>query len=478
MKVTQEVLPDSQVGLEIEVPADLSQKTYDQVLRKSMRTVNIPGFRKGKVPKQVFLQRVGRTQFNAAVLEELVQTAVETAIKQEKIDALGTPQLKSSFEELVGTYEPGQPITIAAAVDVPPRVTLKQYEGLTVEAEEVTYDSQRVDDTLEQYRANLATLVPIEDRPAAMGDVAVADFVGKIKTESGDLEPFEGGEANDFQVELAEGRFIPGFVEGMVGMTLDETKELDLTFPEDYPQEDLAGQQVVFTITLKELKEKDLPDLDDDFAEEVSEFDTLAELRTSLERNYQEEAEEKTKGNRNAALLNALLEHLEAEIPNTLIQKEVDYLLNQTLMRLANQGIDINKILTRELVQDMRERSRPEAVDRLRRTLALGEVAKQVGIEVDEAQVTARIDEVMADVKDPSKIDAERLNEVIREETLQETILGWLAENNTVVLVPPKDDDEQAEDAQTPVDEPAAASATVDAESVAVVSDEEDSADS
>lgn len=477
MKVTQEVLPDSQVGLEIEVPADLSQKTYDQVLRKSMRTVNIPGFRKGKVPKQVFLQRVGLTQFKAAVLEELVQNAIDTAIKQEKIDVLGTPQLKSSFEELVGAYAPGQPITINAAVDVPPRVTLTQYEGLSVEAEEVTYDPQQVEDTLEQFRANLATLVPIEDRPAAMGDVAVADFVGKLKTESGELEPFEGGEASDFQVEIAEGRFIPGFVEGMVGMALDETKDLELSFPDDYPQEELAGQEVVFTITIKELKEKELPDLDDDFAEEVSEFETLAELRSSLESRYQDEAEEKTKGNRNSALIDALTEHLDAEIPNTLIQKEVDYMLSQTLMRLGEQGLDINKLLTRELVEEMRERNRPDAVNRLRRTLALGEVAKQTGTELDEAQVNARIEEIMADVQDPSKIDEDRLHDVIREELLQDKILDWLAEHNTVTLVAPKQDDDQ-ENEQPGTDELAAGSTTVEAEAVEVAEEAADGATS
>ena len=180
MKVTQEVLPDSQVGLEIEIPADLSQKTYDQVLTKLMRTINVPGFRKGKVPRPVFMQRIGVPQLKAAVIEELVQNAVDQAIKQEAIDAIGNYQLKSTFDELISQYEPGQPITIQASVDVPPRVTLKTYQGLSVQAEEILPDPERVDKTLSQYQNNMATLVPIEDRPAQMGDVAVIDFVGKI----------------------------------------------------------------------------------------------------------------------------------------------------------------------------------------------------------------------------------------------------------------------------------------------------------
>ena len=467
MKVTQEVLPDSQVGLEIEIPAEMSQKTYDQVLRKYMRSANIPGFRKGKVPRQVFLQRVGAEQFKAAVLEELVQNAVDKAIKQEDIDAIGNYQLKSSFEELVTQYQPGQVLTISAAVDVPPRVTLSQYKGLSVQAEEVKPDPERLGKTLEQYQNNLATLVPIEDRPAQMGDVVVVDFVGRVKNEEGELEEFQGGSASDFQVELDEGRFIPGFVEGIADMNLEETKDLEVDFPEDYSQEALAGQPAVFSITLKEIKEKELPDLDDDFAQEISEFETIEELKNSLQERYEEEATEKTKANKHHALLDALVENLEAEIPETLLQKEVDFMLQQSLMQLSRQGIDIGKILTRDMVAGMRERTRPDAIERLRRTLALGEVAKQEGIKVDEAALQEKIDETMKAVEDPSKIDPERLREVVHEELLQEKILDWLESESTVELVPEgtlKDEETDAEAAEAEIP---AAEATVEVEAKA-----------
>jgi trigger factor len=215
----------------LKFPPICLKKTYDQVLSKMMRTVNVPGFRKGKVPKQVFLQRIGVPQFKAAVLEELVQNAVDKAITQEEIEAIGNYQLKTSFEELVLSYEPGQPITIQASVDVPPRVTLKQYKGLSVQAEEILPDPERVDATLSQYQNNLATLVPIEDRPAQAGDVAVIDFVGKVQTADGEFEEFQGGSGTDFQVELEEGRFIPGFMEGIIGMALDEAKDVEIPFP-------------------------------------------------------------------------------------------------------------------------------------------------------------------------------------------------------------------------------------------------------
>lgn len=436
MKVTQQNLPDSQVGLEIEVPAELSKQGYEKVLRDYMKSANIPGFRKGKVPRQILIQRIGTLQLKAAALEDMLQTAIEKAIKQEDIDALGNYQLTSDFEKLISEYTPGEPFTISASVDVPPRVTLSKYKGLSVQAEEIKPDEKRVDETLESYRENQSTLVPIEDRAAKEGDVSVVDFVGKAKNDDGELEEFEGGSAEDFQVEIKEGRFIPGFVEGIVGMKLEEMKEVEVSFPEDYPQADLAGKPAVFEITLKELKERELPELDDDFAEEVSDFETLAELRKSLEERYQEEATAGTDANIEKALLDELVEYIEAEIPKTLVMKEVDFIVTQTAMQLSRQGIDLSQFLTKDLVDNMRENAKPEAIERLRRTLALGEIAKQESIAVTEEEVTERTKEMMAEVEDPSQVDPERLNQVVNEDLLKEKILDWLKENCDVELVP------------------------------------------
>jgi len=436
MKVTQETLPDSQVGLEIEVPGDVTQQTYEQMLRKYMQSANIPGFRKGKVPRQVLIQRLGPQRLKASALEELVQNIIEKAVKAEDIEAIGNYQLVSSFDELITQFEPGKPIILSASVDVPPRITLAGYDSLSVQAEEVKYDSEKVSEALERYRENMATLVPVEDRPAEEGDVAVVDFVGKVVEDGKDPEEFEGGSAEEFQVEIKEGRFIPGFVEGIVGMKLEETKDVEVTFPDNYPQEELAGKPAVFTITLNDLKERELPELDDDFAEEVSEFETLDALKTSLVERYQKEAEDKSKANTDQALLDALAEKIEAEIPKTLVQREVDHLVTQTVMQFANQGIDVNKFLTRELVQTLRENAQGEAVERLKRTLALSEVAKQESLTVEDDAVTAKIDEIMADVEDPASVDQNRLQQAVHEDLLKEQILGWLSEKAAIELVP------------------------------------------
>ncbi|MEM8611367.1 MAG: trigger factor [Cyanobacteria bacterium P01_H01_bin.105] len=436
MKVTQEKLPDSQVGLEIEVPADISKQTYEQTLRKYMKTANIPGFRKGKVPRQILVQQLGATRLKAAALEELIQTVIDKAIAQEKIEALGNYQLRSGFESLIGEFEPGKPLTISASVDVPPQAELKQYKDLSVKAEEITYSAERVTEALESYQQNLASLAPVEDRAAQEGDVAVVDFVGKIVEDGKEPEEFEGGSATEFQVEIKEGRFIPGFVEGIVEMELGQTKDVNVSFPDEYPQSDLAGKPAVFSITLNDLKERELPDLDDDLAQEVSEFETLEELKQSLEERFKKEAEEATQSNTEKALLDELVNHLQVEIPKTLLQREVDHIVTQTVMQLSNQGIDINKFLTKELVENMRENAKPEATERLRRTLALGEVAKQESISVDEDSVATRMNEMMAEVDDPANIDKDRLKKVVNEDLLKEKILAWLSINSAVELVP------------------------------------------
>lgn len=435
MKVTQEKLPASQIGLEIEIPSEKSQQTYEQVIQKFARAANIPGFRKGKVPRQILLQRLGVVQIKAAALEELIQSGITEAIKQEKIQALGQPQLRSSFEDLINHYEPGKPISFAAAVDVQPEVNLAQYTNLKVQAEEVKYDPASVEKVLAENRAEMATLIPVEGRAATMGDVAVVDFKGHFVTE-GEAEPEEipGAAATDFQVELAEGRFIEGFVDGIVGMNPGETKEVSATFPEDYPQKDLAGKAAVFTISLKELKEKELPELNDDFAQEASEFETLEELRSSLESRFQAEAERKTKVNKEQALSDELLKQVEVDLPESMIAQEVDSMLTQTAMQLSNQGIDIKRLFTQENIPQLRERSRPEAIERLKRTLALQEVAKRESIQIEQEAVAARVQELMAQYTGKD-IDADRLREVVEEELLTEKIMNWLTEHSTVELV-------------------------------------------
>lgn len=469
MKVTQEKLPASQIGLEIEITPEMSQQAYEKTLQEFTRFANIPGFRKGKVPRQVLIQKFGSTRIKAAVVEDLIQNGLQQAIEQEKIEAIGSPELKSSFEELVQQFKPGSALTFSAAVDVSPAVTLKHYTNLQVKAEESKYDPARVDQVLEDYRKRSATLVPVEERPAQQADVATVDFTGRLTGELSEEESDEipGGSAQDFEIELTEGRFIAGFVDGIIGMQPGETKEVSVAFPEDYPQQDLAGKPAVFTITLKELKERELPELDDDFAQEVSEFETLEALRESLESRFQKETEQKTKESKHEALLNQLVEELEVDLPETLVRREVDYSITQTAMQLGQQGLDVKKTFTKEVVAMLRDQARPEALTRLKRTLVLGEVAKQESIEVEADAVQAKVDELLAEYAGQD-IDVNRLREVVQEDLLREKILGWLEEHNTIELVPegslqPAEPEAESLEAESAEPEVTSAEATSDA---------------
>ncbi|MBC1239800.1 trigger factor [Nostoc sp. 2RC] len=441
MKVTQEKLPASQIGLEIEITPEITKQTYEQVIKNLASTANIPGFRKGKVPRPILLQRLGTTRIKAAALEELIQDGIEQAVKQESIQAIGQPQLRSSFEDLINNYEPGKPLTFSAAVDVEPEVNLVQYTDLQAKAEEIKYDPEQVDNTLDKQRQELATLIPVEGRAAQIGDVAVVDFKGVFakaegEEETGEPEAIPGAEATDFQLELQEDKFIPGFVSGIVGMNPGETKEISAQFPDPYANEDLAGKAATFTVTVKELKEKELPELNDDFAQEVSDFETLEELRTSLVERYQKEADEKTKSNKQEALLTELLKHVEIELPATLIEKEVDAMLTQTAIRLSQQGLDVRKLFTQDIIPQLRERSRQEAIDRLKRSLSLREVGKRESIELTPEEITARVTELLQQYPDEKDIDEERLRSMVENELLTEKIIDWLLEHSSVELVP------------------------------------------
>jgi trigger factor len=453
MKVTQEKLPASQIGLEIEITPEITKQKYEQVIKNLTSTLNIPGFRKGKVPRQILVQRLGIPRIKAAALEEIIQEGIDKAIKQEAITAIGQPQLRSSFDDLMSNYQPGEPLTFAAAVDVVPEVQLKEYTGLQAKAEEIKYDPTQIDNIIEEQRQKLATLVPVEGRAAEINDVAVIDFKGviaKAEGEDPDTEPtpIPGGEGTDFQVELQEDKFIPGFVLGIVGMNPGETKEVAAQFPDPYGNEELAGKPALFTITLKEIKTKELPEVDDDFVQEISDFETVEQLRTSLEERYQKEAADKTKENQQEALLTELLNHVEIDLPTTFIDQEVDAMLTQTAMKLSQQGIDVRKLFTQDVIPQLRDRSKPEAIERLKRSLALQEIGKRESIAVTSEEVQARVVELMSEYAD-QELDENRLRGVVEEEMLTKKIVDWLLEHSSVELVP--------QGSLTPTEEPEAA---------------------
>lgn len=438
MKVTQEKLSDSQLGLEIEISGESSRKKYDQVVKELSRSTTIPGFRKGKVPIPILLQKLGIERIKAAVLEELLQESMKAAIEQENIEPLekGKYQLRSDFEELLKSYKPGEVFSFSAAVEMPPEIELGDYHNLKVKAEEIKYNPEDVEEFLTERRAAQSILVPVEERSAQIGDLAVIDFQGKETAPEGETaKVIPGVEGNDFEMELAVEKFIPGFVEGIVGMNIGESKTIPLTFPEDYPTQELAGKPVVFEITLKELKERELPELDDEFAQEVSEFQTMAEFRESVEKQYQEKAEQDTKNGIEAAILAELVAISKIEIPGSLIDEEVSEMLTQTAMQFQQMGMDVKQVFTQESIPKMRENIRPEAKEKLQENLAIKEIAKKESIKPEEEAIAARIAEIKLQLEGQA-IDEERLLQIVVDELTREKTLSWLQEKAQVELLP------------------------------------------
>ena len=316
LKVKTTSRPGSRLAVEVAVPAERCKESYEAAVSRLSRTINLPGFRKGKVPRAVLLQQIGPLRIRATALESMVDGIWREAIEQEKIEALGQPDLTDGFEKLLDAFDPSKELTVTLETDVAPVPKLKSTKGLKAEAEKVSFDASKVDEMIEQSRRQMATLVPVENRAAATGDVAVVGFAG---TYSDDGSAIEGGSADSMDVELEDGRMIPGFVEGIVGMAIGDEKTVECQFPEDYPKEDARGRKASFVINLKDLKARELPELDDACAKQASDKETMAELRADLEQRLKDDAENRQKSNRHDALIAALVEQLEVELPESLV---------------------------------------------------------------------------------------------------------------------------------------------------------------
>jgi trigger factor len=448
MKVTQEKLEQSRIGLQIEVTGDQTTKYYEQAIVNLTKNANIPGFRKGKIPRQVVLQRMGQAQVKAMALEALLEPAINEAIKQEAVPAIGNYQITSNFDDLLQTYVPGQTLTFGAAVDVPPTVNLGTYTDLAVKAEEIVYDPAQVEDFIDRQRREKATIIPVVDRAAQVDDIAVVDYSGKLA----DGTEISGAQADDFDIELSEGKFISDLVNGIVGMNIGETRDVNVVFPEDYPREDLAAQPAIFHVVLKDLKEQELPSLDDDFAKGASDFDTLTEYKESIEKQFQEQAKKSTDQNIVNALETALIEIADADLPETLIERETMNILNQMANQFSQYGMDVNKLFTRETIPKMKENCRTDAINNLKQQLAIEEIAKKENIVVSDEAIVAKMSEILPQLAGEN-VDENRLRSFVTDDLQKEQTLDWLKQHAKVELVPegslkPADEDE-AQDEET-----------------------------
>jgi trigger factor len=371
LKTTVTELPESRVRVEAEVPADEVERRIQQAARELGRQMRVPGFRKGKVPPPVVIRRLGRE----TVLDEALRSSLGNwyaeAIDGSGISPVGEPDL--DVGELPGA---GQPLAFSIEIGVRPRAQLGEYKGLEVGRREPDVEDGAIDAELDQMRERFGTLETV-DRPAESGDSVVMDYVGKR-----DGVPFEGGEGRDQVLELGSGRLIPGFEEQLVGATAGEERTVNVTFPEEYPG-DLGGQDATFDVKISEVKGKRLPELDDDFASEASEFDTLQELRDDIASRLREADEQAIEREFSEAVLEAAVSEAEIEVPDKLVHARAHELLDQTLTALARQGISKEAYLqiAGKDEEQLAHEAEPEAAAALRREALLAAIVEAEGIE-------------------------------------------------------------------------------------------------
>jgi trigger factor len=371
-------LPDSRVRVEVEVPTEALERELNSAAADLGREIRVPGFRSGKVPADVVLRQVGRE----AVLDEAVRRGLpawyEEALADAGIQTVGEPQV-----DLSDLPEKGAPLAFTIEVGVVPPARLGDYKGVEVGRREPKVDDQEVQAELERLRESLASLETVE-RAAGDGDFVVMDYVGSTGG-----EPFEGGEGRGQVVELGSGRLIPGFEEQLKGASAGEERTVELTFPEDYPAEQLAGQDASFAVQVKEVKEKRLPELDDDFAVEAGGYDSLDELRSEIESRIAEAEDRTIEAEFREAAVDAVVANATIEVPHELVHSKAHEMWHRTARRLAAQGINPEQYLamTGKSEEELVVESESDAETALKREAVLAAIVEAESIEVSDEEL-------------------------------------------------------------------------------------------
>ncbi|MEN9254552.1 MAG: trigger factor [Gloeomargarita sp. SZTDM-1c_bins_89] len=441
MKITQESLPNSQIGLRVEIPAEEVSRRHEAVFRHLLKTVRLPGFRQGKVPAHLLRQYLGESSISAAVVEDLLQRAMPQALEKIAVPTIGEPELRDSVETLVQNYRPDRPFVFQLAVDVWPEVTLGDYQHLHIRAEQFTFDPESVEKILQYHRRQRATLVPVE-RPAQTGDVAIIDMQTYQATDQGRGAAVDELTAQDLEVrlDLEDNRFFPEIIEGLMGMQVGETKEITLTTPADFWETSLAGQTFIVVVTLKELKEPELPELDDLFAQAISDCQTLAELRDFLTQREQQRAEQKTQQSIEEQLREALVAITTAELPHTLVQRQLNDLIQDFAQALVEGGMtpeQVQEALTPNQLQQLAQQLLPLAQKKTKQFLALKTIAERENLTPAPEAVQERMAQLRQQGELAQGLDDAQLQQVVETSLRMQMALDWLKEHAEITFVPP-----------------------------------------
>lgn len=382
MSLQVEKLDGGMAKLTIEVPAEDLEKAIETAYQKNKNRISIPGFRKGKAPRRMIEQMYGKEVFYEDAVNALIPEAYDKAMDECDEDIVSAPRVN------VVQVESGKPFIFTAEVALKPEVKLGKYKGVQVEAVDAAVTDADVDSAVAKEQDANARTVNVEDRAVKDGDITVLDFEGYV-----DGKAFEGGKGENYPLTIGSGQFIPGFEEGLIGAELNKEVDVNVTFPEDYQEKTLAGKPAVFKCTVKEIKEKQLPELDDEFASEVSEFDTLAEYKADVRKKLEERKAEEAKSAKEDAVIEAVIGNAQMEIPDAMLETQQRQMVDEFAQRIRSQGLNMEQYMqfTGITAEAMMEQVKPQALKRIQSRLVLEAVAAAEKMEVSAEELEAEV---------------------------------------------------------------------------------------
>ncbi len=402
MSLQVEKLEKNMAKLTIEVSAEELEKALESAYQKNKNKMSIPGFRKGKVPRKMIEQMYGAAVFYEDAANEIIPDAYEKALAECSEEVVSSPTID------VVQIEKGKPFIFTAEVALKPEVTLGKYKGVKVEKTEVTVTEEEIAAQIEKERENSARTITVTDRAVKDGDITTLDFEGFV-----DGVPFEGGKGGDYPLTIGSGSFIPGFEEQLIGAEIGKETEVNVTFPADYHSADLAGKAAVFKCTVKEIKKKELPELDDEFASEVSTFDTLAEYKEDVKKTLEQQKADAAKSAKEEAVIGAVIEDAKMEIPDAMVETEQRQMVDEFAQRMQMQGLTMEQYMqfTGTNPQMLLEQAKPQALKRIQSRLVLEAVAKEENLAADDAEYEAEI----KDMAEKYQMEPDKIQEMLGE---------------------------------------------------------------
>ena len=427
----------NEVKLEITIEAEKFENAIKKVYFQNAKYFNIPGFRKGKAPQNIVEKYYGKEIFYEDAFNDIAGEEYEKAVEENKIDVVSKPEID------IVKMEKGQDLVFTAVVQTKPEVELGKYKGIEIPKIEYNVTDADIDAEVKKMQEKNARMISVET-PVENGNTVVIDFEGFV-----DGVAFEGGKAENHELEIGSGTFIPGFEDQIIGMKIDEEKDINVKFPEEYFSKDLAGKDATFKVKVHEIKKKELPELDDEFAKDVSEFDTLAELKDSIKERLEKSNKEKEKYEKQEAVMRAIVDDMKVDIPSGMVELEVDNMVKDMEQRMSYQGLKLEQYLKmiNKTEEEFRKEYEPQAIEAIKSRLALEAIIKNEKIEATEEEIKDKIKEMAENYgrKAEDLENNENIKDYIKQGIESEKAINFLVENSKVKKQAAKKESKKAE---------------------------------